>query len=105
MNFGNTVATPEQKLTRMQEIRQVTLLAEIRRKLGLKKGDVVAVSETPEGILIMPQEVVATKALQEIGVALKAQGLSLEEVIERGRTIRGDFIKKQYGSTSKADES
>ena len=83
----------------------MTLPAEIRRKLGLKKRDVVAVSETPEGILITPQEVVATKALEEIGAALKAQGLSLEEVIERGRTIRGDLIKKQYGSTSKTDES
>ncbi len=105
MTFGNTVSVPEQKLTRMQEKGQVTLPAEIRRKLGLKKGDVVAVSETPEGILITPQEVVATKALEEIGEALKAKGLSLDEVIERGRTIRGDLIQKQYGSTSTSDES
>ena len=105
MTFGNTTTTTEQKLTRMQEKGQVTLPAEIRRKLGLKKGDVVAVSETPEGILITPQEVVATKALEEIGEALKATGLSLEEVIERGRTIRGDLITKQYGSTSTSDES
>ena len=105
MTFGNTTTTTEQKLTRMQEKGQVTLPAEIRRKLGLKKGDVVAVSETPEGILITPQEVVATKALEEIGAALKATGLSLDEVIERGRTIRGDLITKQYGSTSTSDES
>ena len=105
MTFGNTTTTTEQKLTRMQEKGQVTLPAEIRRKLGLKKGDVVAVSETPEGILITPQEVVATKAREEIGAALKATGLSLEEVIERGRTIRGDLITKQYGSTSTSDES
>ena len=105
MTFGNTVSVPEQKLTRMQEKGQVTLPAEIRRKLGLKKGDVVAVSETPEGILITPQEVVATKALAEIGAALKATGLSLDEVIERGRTIRDDLITKQYGSTSTSDES
>ena len=89
----------------MQEKGQVTLPAEIRRKLGLKKGDVVAVSETPEGILMTPQEVVATKALAEIGEALKATGLSLEEVIERGRTMRGDLINKQSGRTSPSDES
>ncbi len=105
MTFGNTVPVTEQKLTRMQEKGQVTLPVDIRRKLGLKKGDVVAVSETPDGILITPQDVVATKALEEIGEALKAQGFSLEEVIERGCTIRDDLIKKQYGSTSTSDKS
>lgn len=88
--------TAERALTRIQEKGQVTLPAELRRRLGLKKGDLVAVTETVDGILITPQEVVATRALAEIGAALKEQGLSLEEMIERGRTIRAELVREQH---------
>jgi AbrB family looped-hinge helix DNA binding protein len=87
----------ERNLTRIQEKGQVTLPASLRRRLGLKKGDLVAVTETPDGILITPQEVVATRALADIGAALQAQGLSLDEMIERGREIREQLFDEQYG--------
>ena len=87
----------ERNLVRVQEKGQVTLPADVRRRLGLKKGDLVAVVETPEGVLITPQEVVATKALAEIGAALQAQGLSLDDMIESGRQIRDELFREQYG--------
>lgn len=87
----------ERKLVRVQEKGQVTLPSEIREKLGLKKGDLVAVLETDEGVLISPQEIVAAKALDRIGEVLKEKGVSLEEIIEFGREVRGSLIEKQYG--------
>lgn len=89
------------KLVRVQEKGQVTLPAELREKLGLKKGDLVAVLETDEGVLISPQEIVATKALDRIGEVLKERGVSLEEIIESGREARGSIIEKRYGLSSK----
>ena len=89
--------TPQPKLVRIQEKGQVTLPAEVRRKLGLKKGDLVSVTQTEEGILITPQEVLAMKALDQIGEALRAKGLTLEELIESGREIRGKLIEEEYG--------
>jgi AbrB family looped-hinge helix DNA binding protein len=76
------------KLVRIQEKGQVTIPIEIRKKLGLKRGDLVAVMETPEGIFITPQQVMATQALDSIGNILKEKGLSLAEVISSGRQIR-----------------
>lgn len=86
----------ERKLVRIQEKGQVTLPADIRRRLGLKKGDLVAVEGTPEGVLITPQAVMAMKALDEIGKALRDQGLSLEELIESGREERGELLRELY---------
>ena len=68
---GETMATS--RLSLVQEKGQVTIPADIRRKLGIKKGDYVAFVETDQGILITPQEVVAMEALDRIGEALKEQ--------------------------------
>ena len=84
------------KLVRVQEKGQVSIPQEIRKKLGLKRGDLVAVMETPEGVFITPQQVVATKAFDRIGDILKEQGLSLEELIASGRQARGDILQETY---------
>lgn len=70
------------------------------RKLGLKTGDLVAVIETREGVLITPQPVIAVKALDRIGEALRDQGITLEELIESGREVRAELIQEQYGIRS-----
>src|SRR3989338_2971687 len=100
MTFLQTIQS-ERKLVRVQQKGQVTLPSEIRRNLGLKKGDLVTLIETEEGVLISPQETVATKALDRIGQVLKEKGLSLEKLIESGRGIRGTIIEEKYGIKSK----
>ena len=71
---------PELKLSTVQEKGQVTIPAGIRSRLGLKKGDVVAFVETDQGVLISPQEVIATAALDQMRQVLRAKGLTLEEL-------------------------
>jgi AbrB family looped-hinge helix DNA binding protein len=93
----------ERGLVRIQEKGQITLPADIRRRLGLKKGDLVAVEGTPDGVLITPQEVVAAKAHDEIGAILRAQGLSLDELIESGREMRDDLLRELYGIDSSTE--
>ena len=85
------------KLSVVQEKGQVTIPSEIRKKLGLKKGDLVAFVETEQGVLISPQEVIAAEALDQIGQILREKGLTLEELIESGREIRGMLVEVEYG--------
>jgi antitoxin PrlF len=95
----------DRKLVRIQEKGQVTIPTEIRKKLGLKQGDLVAVMETPEGVFITPQQVLATKALDRIGDILKEQGLSVDELIASGREIRGDLLQETYDITDTSTEN
>ena len=90
----------ERKLVRVQEKGQVTLPASVRTRLGLKKGDLVAVEETPEGVLITPQVVVALRDLDQIGTALREQGVTLDEWVASGREIREELYREQYGNES-----
>ncbi|MDF1500756.1 MAG: AbrB/MazE/SpoVT family DNA-binding domain-containing protein [Anaerolineales bacterium] len=80
---------------RVQERGQVTIPKEIRERLRLKKGDLVTFVETEQGVMIKPAEIVVSAALDEIGEALKEKGLSLEELIERGREIRGELVDEE----------
>jgi antitoxin PrlF len=95
----------DRKLVRVQEKGQVTLPQEIRKKLGLKRGDLVAVIETPDGVFITPQQVMARKALDSIGNILKEKGLSLEELIASGRELRTDILQETYGISEPPKEN
>ncbi len=81
-------------VVRVQGKGQVTIPLEIRRKLGLKKGDLVTFTETEQGIMIRPAEVIGKQAFDEIGKLLKEKGLSLEKVVGRGRAMPGEAIEK-----------
>lgn len=85
------------RLSTIQEKGQVTIPADLRKKMGLKKGDQVAFTETDEGILISSREMVAMKALEKLGAMLKEKGITLEELMESGQEIRGDLVKEMYG--------
>jgi AbrB family looped-hinge helix DNA binding protein len=78
----------------VQKRGQVTIPVDLRRKLGVEEGDVVAFVETKDGILISPREVLAMDALERIGKALQKQGTSLEELIATGHEARGGTVEQ-----------
>jgi bifunctional DNA-binding transcriptional regulator/antitoxin component of YhaV-PrlF toxin-antitoxin module len=69
--------------------------------LGLREGDVVAFAETEEGVLISPQAVIATQALDRIGEALQKAGVDLDDLIEEGRLARTQLLEEEYGIKAK----
>jgi hypothetical protein len=43
------------------------------------------------------KDIIAMDALDRTGEALKEKGLTLEELMESGREIRGKRLEKEYG--------
>jgi AbrB family looped-hinge helix DNA binding protein len=84
-------------LVRIKENGQITLPAAIRKRLGLEEGDLVVVSETPDGVLITSREALVSQALDRIGEILRAEGLTLEELIASGRDERDALVRELYG--------
>lgn len=87
------------KTSRVQKKGQVTIPIEIRDRMGIQEGDLIAFVETDEGILITRQEIAAMRLLNQIGQALKEKGIDLDELIDSGRELRGELIKERYGLT------
>jgi AbrB family looped-hinge helix DNA binding protein len=88
---------PDRTPVRLKQKGQLTLPARMRSELGHKEGDLVEVTRTPDGLLITPQEVIAMRALDEIYRMLKERGTTLDELMESGRKIRGQFVQDMYG--------
>jgi AbrB family looped-hinge helix DNA binding protein len=89
------------KLVRVQEKGQITIPTEVRRKLGLGKGDLVSVEETTNGVLITPQKVLALQALDRIGEILRQKGLTLEDLMDSGAEIREELVRERHGELEK----
>jgi AbrB family looped-hinge helix DNA binding protein len=96
--------TESVRLAIVQKRGQITIPVELRRKLGIAEGGVVALTETEEGILLSPRKALAMDALDRIGKVLQEQGVTLEELIESGRDIRGEMVQDEYGLDIKSDE-
>ena len=88
-----------QNYTRVQQKGQITLPAEARRRLGIKQGDLVSVTETADGILITPSELITRREIAELDETLKESGITFEELIESGREIRDQLVKERHGQT------
>ncbi len=82
---------------RIQEKGQVTIPAKIRKKLNLRKGDMVMFVETEAGVLIKPAEVLVSQALDKIGESLRADGITPEKWNKRSRDIRKQLLEEMYG--------
>lgn len=96
MTYLTGVDSMGTRLSIVQEKGEITIPVEIREYWGLRKGDMVTSVETEQGVLISPQKVVAMNALDRIGKALQERGINLEELIESGRDIRGQFLEEGY---------
>lgn len=82
---------------RIQEKGQVTIPTKIRKKLNLRKGDMVMFVETEAGVLIKPAEILVSQALDKIGESLKADGITPEKWNKRSRDIRKQLLEEMYG--------
>ncbi len=96
----------ERKLARIQEKGQVTLPAEGRRRRGIKKGDLVEITETDEGWVIAPRKVVAARpqeATVPADASLPSRKLTDEEVqrglaaLERARRSTQEQLARRGG--------
>ena len=75
-----TKSGAKRTLVRIQDKGQITLPAALRRKLGLRTGDLVAVEETADGVLLRPQRAVPASVLEAAGKTLAEQGISLAHI-------------------------
>jgi bifunctional DNA-binding transcriptional regulator/antitoxin component of YhaV-PrlF toxin-antitoxin module len=85
------------RLLRVDDDGRLMLPPDLRQKLGLKRDDSVSMVETPDGLLLTSEALLADRDFDLVDAELRKQGLSLDELIESGREIRGELLKEMYG--------
>ena len=76
-------------LARVSSNGQITVPAEIRRKLGIKEGDKILFFEKPNGEIIMQNS--SSLAIKEAQAGLKDVNISEDDIMQ-------DIMKLRYGS-------
>ena len=85
----------------IQENGQVTLPLEWREKYDLKKGELVSFVEMEQGLMVVPRVALAMDALDRIGEALKAKGISFEEMMASIEETRQELFDEKYADRFK----
>lgn len=87
---------------RVQEKGQVTIPRTIRRKLNLKKGDLVTFISTENGVIIKTLDLAAGDLLAALEKSLLARGIQLSDVLARSRSVGAEVLAREFGL--RADE-
>jgi AbrB family looped-hinge helix DNA binding protein len=82
---------------RIQEKGQVTIPTAIRRKLNLRRGDMVTFVETERGFTLQSLDQAAAEMLIGLRSKLEVRGISLDTLMERGLQIGGDAAALEFG--------
>ena len=83
--------------TKLGDKGTIVLPQAVRELLGAKKGSVIAfVITDDERVEVRTLEAETMAALDEIGAALKEQGVTLAQWMKEGRAIRRRLLKEMY---------
>ncbi len=81
---------------RVQEKGQVTIPRTIRRKLNLKKGDLVTFISTENGVIIKTLDLAASDLLAALEKSLLARGIQLSDVLARSRSVGAEVLAREF---------
>jgi len=82
---------------RVQEKGQVTIPRDLRRKLRLRKGDMVTFMETAQGVVIRPVGQAVGELQQALEERLAQRGLRLDALLAASQEQGGDQVMRSYG--------
>lgn len=89
---------------RVQEKGQVTIPRDLRRRLRLRKGDMVTFIETSQGVVIRPVEEAMQELQQALEKRLAQRGQSLDALLAASQEMGGDQIAHKFGLDDEARE-
>lgn len=90
---------------RIQEKGQVTLPSEVRRKLNLKKGDMVTFELTETGVEIRSLDKAADTMLDDLRQRLDRRGISLDKLLEQSLKKGVDESAQEFALMASERES
>jgi AbrB family looped-hinge helix DNA binding protein len=82
---------------RVQEKGQVTIPSDIRKKLRLKKGDLVTMIMRENGVVIQPVRIAAQEILANLERGLVERGYTLDALLVACQRIGGERAAVDFG--------
>ncbi len=89
---------------RVQEKGQVTIPSDIRKKLRLKKGDLVTITMREHDVIIQPVKIAVQEALSHLERSLAQRGYKLDDLLAACQRVGGERAARNF-DLSEADKA
>jgi AbrB family looped-hinge helix DNA binding protein len=90
--ISGSFAMAKASVTTVQERGQITIPVEIRRHLGLEKGDMIAFVVTEAGVLLKPQQAIDAEEFARLGQLLREKGIDIEAL--KGKGTESELLRR-----------
>ena len=86
-----------EQVVQVRDRWQMTLPADIRRKLGLRRGDIFTVVQVGDTVILTRKKLVVPDLADKVAQIMTEQGVTLDELLDELETQRRRYREEKYG--------
>ena len=89
--------TVSEQVIQVRDRWQMTLPADIRRRIGLRKGDVFTVVQVGDTVVLTRKKLVVPELADKVAQIIAEQGVTLDDLLGELETQRRRYREEKYG--------
>ncbi len=86
-----------EQVVQVRDRWQMTLPADIRRKIGLRRGDIFTVVQVGDTVILTRKKLVVPDLADKVAQIIAEQGVTLDELLDELDTQRRRYREEKYG--------
>jgi len=95
--------TADQYELTLEEGGVIRLPAELQASLGIPVGDIIQVTVTEPGVLVLKTKLVIPEAAEQLERMMAEQSVTLDELLSGLEETRAELFRERYGNALKKD--
>ena len=94
--------TVSEQVIQVRDRWQMTLPADIRRRIGLRKGDVFTVVQVGDTVVLTRKKLVVPELADKVAQIIAEQGVTLDDLPGELETQRRRYREEKYGGQAQS---
>jgi len=84
-------------VVRVRQRGQFTIPAEIRRRMGIREGDIFSLIQLGDTLVATRKKLVAPQIAKNMAALMEEEGLTLGDLLEESEKQRERYVREKYG--------
>ena len=84
-------------VVRVRQRGQFTIPGEIRRRMGIREGDIFSLIQLGDTLVATRKKLVAPQIAKNMAALMEEEGLTLGDLLEESKKQRERYVREKYG--------